>query len=395
MRSALTSLAVPEGANGTVSLLTPAGRGAVGTLRYAGPPELLDHYFSAANGKGVAEQPIGRIVYGRWGRTEIEDLVLGRISETIAEIHCHGGLQASQRIIDDLKAQQVKQVDWATLFKQEHGVFAQELAAVVTGALTTRCLNYALAQAGGILANEINHLCWRLSLPTFVEQSQQIEADLVAILNHARVGLRLAQPWKVVLTGPPNVGKSSLMNALLGYERSVVFDQPGTTRDVVTGLTAFFGWPCLLQDTAGLRVTVDPLEADGVARARTTVTQADCVLELFDQSRPAREATSALEAGTIQTASPRILVAHKADLPCGQPVPGDAILVSSVTKAGLKELIAAMIKQLVPDEPAPAAALLCTTRQVKLAERALAAIQQRNPLSANSYLQKILHPSEN
>jgi tRNA modification GTPase len=393
MRSAIMGLSTPDEAIGTVCLLTPTGRGAVGTLRYVGPPELIDCYFSAANGKGVAAQPIGRIVFGHWGRTNSEDLVIGRISETIVEIHCHGGMQASQRIIDDLKASQVKLINWATLLEQQHGIFAQELTAIVTGALTTRCLNVALAQAAGILANEINDLCQRLSLPGIAGQWPQIEAELVALLNRSRVGLRLSQPWKVVLTGPPNVGKSSLMNALLGYERSVVFDQPGTTRDVVTGLTAFFGWPCLLQDTAGLRETTDPLEADGVARAKTTVTEADCILELFDQSRPVDSATSEHEGKMIQPASPRILVAHKADLPGGRPIPDDAILVSSVTRSGLKELIAAIIRRLVPVEPSPTAAMLCATRQLTLAKQALSAIQLRDPLSAIAYLQQILHPS--
>ena len=66
-------------------------------------------------------------------------------------------------------------------------------------------------------------------------------------------GLHLTRPWNVVLAGRPNVGKSSLINALLGYTRSIVFDQPGTTRDVVTAATAIDGWPIELSDTAGLR----------------------------------------------------------------------------------------------------------------------------------------------
>ena len=69
----------------------------------------------------------------------------------------------------------------------------------------------------------------------------------------------------VVLSGAPNVGKSSLINALVGYERAIVFAEPGTTRDVVTAGTAVDGWPIELADTAGLRESTDPLEAAGIA----------------------------------------------------------------------------------------------------------------------------------
>ena len=70
-----------------------------------------------------------------------------------------------------------------------------------------------------------------------------------------------------MLAGRPNVGKSSLTNALLGYTRSIVFDQPGTTRDVVTATTAIDGWPIEFSDTAGLREGSEPLEAAGIERA--------------------------------------------------------------------------------------------------------------------------------
>src|SRR5262249_42285045 len=106
------------------------------------------------------------------------------------------------------------------------------------------------------------------------------------LLNRAPLGAHLTQPWRVVIAGPPNVGKSSLINAILGYERAIVFDQPGTTRDVVTAATALDGWPVELADTAGLPAGVDPLDRAGIERETAQADEADCLLLVFDASQP-------------------------------------------------------------------------------------------------------------
>ena len=99
---------------------------------------------------------------------------------------------------------------------------------------------------------------------------------IAACCNRADLGLHLTSPWRVVVAGPPNVGKSSLINALVGYHRAVVFDTPGTTRDVVTVGTAIDGWPVELSDTAGIRPSDDRLESR-VGRAIEQTRQADLV----------------------------------------------------------------------------------------------------------------------
>ena len=104
------------------------------------------------------------------------------------------------------------------------------------------------------------------------------------ILEYRDVGLHLTMPWRVVIAGPPNVGKSSLMNAIAGYQRAIVSPLPGTTRDVVTITTAINGWPVQIADTAGLRDTVDELESAGIALAGAVVEQADLVIVVSDAS---------------------------------------------------------------------------------------------------------------
>ena len=107
--------------------------------------------------------------------------------------------------------------------------------------------------------------------------------------------------WRVVIAGPPNVGKSSLINAMAGYERAIVSPLPGTTRDVVTLTTAIDGWPVQLADTAGLRASDDELESAGVKLAGAALAAADLVILVCDATgdlNAASEIASQISAAT-------------------------------------------------------------------------------------------------
>jgi tRNA modification GTPase len=154
----------------------------------------------------------------------------------------------------------------------------------------------------------------------------------------------------VVVAGPPNVGKSSLVNALAGFQRSVVAETPGTTRDVVGTLLAIDGWPIELIDTAGLRGDTEGVEEEGVRRAVLAARSADLCLWVADASAapPASPPTPGA-----------LLVVNKIDLPAGwdlDSLPG-ALRVSAKTGAGLAELCDALSRRLVPAVPAPGAAV--------------------------------------
>jgi tRNA modification GTPase len=165
-------------------------------------------------------------------------------------------------------------------------------------------------------------------LPEEVDAAVQREISLLrsevqAHLADGRRGERLREGLVFAITGPPNVGKSSLMNALAGREVAIVSSRPGTTRDALEARVVLGGVPVTLVDTAGLREARDEIEAEGVRRARAHAAAADLVIAVMDQTVEALAATG-------------LVVANKIDL--GWPVPDRALGVAALTGEGLDPL---------------------------------------------------------
>ena len=155
------------------------------------------------------------------------------------------------------------------------------------------------------------------------------------------------------------------MNRLVGFDRTIVHNQPGTTRDVVTIPTAFEGWPVVLSDTAGVRNSHDVIEQKGVSRAIAESEKADLVLELIDQS----VLPTLVEQDRLKNCSTKtIFVATKIDLgnDWKENLPAGTIPVSSLTGEGIDHLISAIVERLIPKIPAPHTAIPITPRQVEL-----------------------------
>jgi tRNA modification GTPase len=157
-----------------------------------------------------------------------------------------------------------------------------------------------------------------------------------ALLTNARQGRLVREGLQIAIVGKPNVGKSSLFNALAGAARAIVNEQPGTTRDLVTETVDLDGLRVTLVDTAGLRETIDPVESEGVERSKQAIKIADLVLLLHDGSRPLAAAdTDETHRQLIENKT--LTVSTKADL--GQAWSReDAISVSTVSGLGLTTL---------------------------------------------------------
>ena len=198
------------------------------------------------------------------------------------------------------------------------------------------------------------------------------------------------QPWSVVLVGRPNIGKSTLMNALLGFTRSIVYGEPGTTRDVVTAQTAFDGWPVELSDTAGIREPADAIEAAGIDRTWNRLESADLRLLLIDASQgPTSE-----DRGLLSRYPNALCVGHKSDLVQSgdtySQLPPGAIAVSSLTGDGIDLLMDRIVQLLVPFVPDPCTAFPVTERLQSRLETAHAACCDCRPNDLLELLQRFL-----
>ena len=344
----------------TAAVWTPSGRGAVSTIRVRGDLATLSEgiagIFQAASGRSLEETPLQRICFGQWGRDAAEDVVVCRTGPDACEIHCHGGDTAVRRILADLQRLGSEVVDWRSQLEAERGVWDREHADALSRATTLRSAGWIAVQVG-----RMERAIAELTELVAGGQREPAASRANEMLAWANFGSHLTRPWEVVLAGRPNVGKSSLINTLVGFERSIVFDQPGTTRDVVTADTVLDGWAIRLSDTAGQRGSAQDLEAAGIARAREAFAAADARLLLFDISHPPHADYWQLLAEWPDA----IVVAHKVDLPdaWGEAFPKQAIRVSSLQGTGLRELSSAIVTRLVPTLPHDEAVIPLTDRQ--------------------------------
>lgn len=373
--------------------LTPSGRGAVAVIGIRGPlaEAALARHFQR-NGQAMAAHSVGeqvlspwptqratndtanaslrRIMYGTWQPRDNatgprEDVVLARL-ETHWELGCHGGAIAAPTILRDLAAAGIQTISWQDWLALPSKNRLQASAAMALAAAQSPAAALTLLRAAPLTELALRELLDYFSGQRSGSSLRSSQATLVPaamtqtvlheLLDSARWAKHLTAPWHIVLAGLPNAGKSSLLNALVGYERAIVFEHPGTTRDVVTAAAAYEGWRWELRDTAGLRATDDALEALGIERTKEMLGASDVTVLVIDGTRPW------VESEELRRAQPNALVVcSKSDLwqnnppwereapaePLGQNVPGTAPLaVSTVTGRGLDELRAAIHERL-------------------------------------------------
>lgn len=319
----------------SVALLTPPGRGALAVVgvRGDGAAAVVDAAFVPRGGPALVCRGDGAIAYGSW-RATAEDVVVVRHGPQRLEVHCHGGLAASAAIIASLEFLGARREEWtATL-----AGFAGEAHAALARVGGPKAARILCRQAAGALDREFTRIA-RLQDAGRSATAQDACARLRAA---ARVGLRLLRPWRVVLAGSVNAGKSSLANAIAGHARSIVSPEPGTTRDLVETRVVLHGWEVDLVDVAGEREAASgTTERAGIARAVAARLQADLVLRVVPGDRP--------EELPLEPAARELSVLSKADL-ATTPRPAGAMATSTVTGAGIERLIAAIVARLVPEE---------------------------------------------
>ncbi len=225
-----------------------------------------------------------------------------------------------------------------------------------------------------------------------VKRLQAIASRIETILRQAGQGALLAEGASVVLAGKPNAGKSSLMNRLTGQDTAIVTDIPGTTRDLVDEQLQLGGIPLRLTDTAGIRDSQNPIEAEGVRRAVNAVTTADLVLAVLDATLDHSTRVAQLE--ELQQDAPTLIVLNKIDLVAEpttllQPPFAEAICLSCKTGTGLDRLQQALLR-LLGLSAGQESTFTARTRHVTALHQAASAIAAGQAVMATSRAGELL-----
>ena len=349
-------------------MATPVGRGAIATVLIEGPGAtgIVDHFFRNRRNLPLASIACDQIVFGCWhSASSSEELVVCRRATDDLEIHCHGGRAAPEAVLRSLEDHGCQLLTWQEFLGTRR--IEAEATEALSRSETERTAAILLQQHAGVLSRR---------LATVSQQLRDRQPDaalqrLNALLDSWPIGKHLTQPWQVVVAGAPNVGKSSLVNALLGFQRSIVSSQAGTTRDLVVADTAIDGWPIRLIDTAGLRPGPVGVEEQGIALARQQLRSADLVLEIRDTSVETGASASDTSTSGWPGESPCVFaeqasvltVWNKSDLVGSNRATPTELSTSAVTGSGIGLLIDAIGQQLVPCPPAESAPILFTPRQ--------------------------------
>lgn len=390
---------------------------AIGIIRLSGDDTLavIDRVFHPASGKAMSESPNRKLVYGalRDADGQTLDLCLCTISrgpssytgEDTAELQCHGSptvLRAGLQALFAAGARQALAGEFSKRAFLNHRMDLTQAEAVIDliHAESAQEAKNAVGQLGGAvlrraqsvydtLANIASHYHAVIDYPDEDIEAFELTAYTAALTDSIAQLQRMLDTFArgsvlhsgvpSVILGRPNAGKSSLLNALLGYDRAIVTDIPGTTRDTIEERVTLGGVLLRLTDTAGLHATDDPVEALGVSRARSAAGQAALAIAVFDASEPlTTDDQQVIQAA--QQAQARIAVLNKSDLPAVLSAEAfaadfDRVCIVSAKEhtglAALEEAVAALFP--LPD--APAGEILTNARHADAVSRALESLR--------------------
>ena len=340
------------------AIATAPGRSGVAVIRVSGP----EAFGIAERIAGREPQP-GRVRFARLrGLASVidEGLLLAfraphsYTGEDVVEFQCHGGSVTTRRVLEaclDAGARLARRGEFTERAFLSGKIDYSQAESVLDliDAKTVRAADAALEGLSGRRRNEVRalyeqalELSTRLEhaldidegelpadfLPSVISSVSRLRDSLCAAVRRSSEGRLLRRGALVVLAGPPNAGKSSLLNALLEENRAIVSDEPGTTRDSIEEWIDLDGWPIRLVDTAGLRETKDEIEGEGVRRSEDLIARADVVVWLSAPSSLIPHPSS-------------LLIHPKCDL--GR---GEGLNVSARTGEGLEDLKRAIVAKL-------------------------------------------------
>lgn len=380
---------------------------AIGIVRISGPETLavLDRVFTPLSGGPMSSRPDRKLILGRLTAVDggVLDVCLATVSrgpgsytgEDTAELQCHGSPVVLRHALESLFAAGARQAKAGEFTRRAFlngrmDLTQAEAVIDLIDAETAKAAENAAAQLDGAVSRKTDGIYQDLTaicshyhavldypdedidpfeLNAYRAVMNTAAEKLEALLATFRRGDILKNGVRCAILGRPNVGKSSLLNALLGYDRAIVTNIPGTTRDTIEEKAVVGGVLLRLLDTAGLRQTEDVVEQMGVERSIAAAESAELVLAVLDGSRPLEDEDTAVLQAT-EAAPKAILLQNKADMPALWSRE-DIISVSARTGEGLNKLENAVRSLFPPEESAAVGEVLTNPRQADAVRRAL------------------------
>ena len=321
------------------SITTPIGEGGIGVIQVSGPDslEIVNTVFKGKKAKDLRNAESKRLYYGDIcsNSSTVDEVIVNVLreqdsftGEDLVEVNCHGGILAVKKTLECVVSAGAKEVHWKELAgrsisNKKIDRIQEEALLEIPLAKTKLGVKVLLDQYNGALSSFIQKT---------VKQVEECDnnKDLLCDINNrlreiattAAFGCAITSPQKLIITGKPNAGKSTLINALLKEDRLITHEEPGTTRDAVDEMISIDNIPLTIIDTAGIRETDHEVEKLGVLESKKQLRDADKIIIVFDSSKPAekedREIVKFIEELGLQKTDKNVSifpVLNKADLP--------------------------------------------------------------------------------